>query len=145
MISRSLETLSIRMEKADRNARLLADTCTTTPKWQRSITLLTTKRPPPPGFCSRGNAPAGSTFAFDIVGGKAAAFKFLNALRIFKLAVSLGGTESLASLPASMTHSGVPADIRQKIGILDSTIRLSIGIEHPSDLIADIAQALNEA
>jgi methionine-gamma-lyase len=59
--------------------------------------------------------------------------------------VSLGGTESLASLPASMTHSGVPADIRQKIGVLDSTIRLSIGIEHPSDLIADIAQALNEA
>jgi len=59
--------------------------------------------------------------------------------------VSLGGTESLASLPASMTHSGVPADIRQKIGVLDSTIRLSIGIENPSDLIADISQALNEA
>jgi methionine-gamma-lyase len=57
--------------------------------------------------------------------------------------VSLGGTESLASLPASMTHSGVPAKIREKIGILDSTIRLSIGIEHPSDLIADITQALN--
>jgi methionine-gamma-lyase len=69
----------------------------------------------------------------------------LNALQIFKLAVSLGGTESLASLPAIMTHSRVPADIRQKIGILDSTIRLSIGIEQPSDLIADIAQALNEA
>jgi len=69
----------------------------------------------------------------------------LNALQIFKLAVSLGGTESLASLPASMTHSGVPADIRQKMGVLDSTIRLSIGIEHPSDLIADIAQAFNEA
>jgi methionine-gamma-lyase len=88
---------------------------------------------------------AGSTFSFDIVGGQAAAFKFLNALQIFKLAVSLGGTESLARLPASMTHSGVPADIRQKIGVLDSTIRLSIGIEHPSDLIADVAQALNEA
>jgi methionine-gamma-lyase len=69
----------------------------------------------------------------------------LNALQIFKLAVSLGGTESLASLPASMTHSGVPADIRQRIGVLDSTIRLSIGIEHPSDLIADIAHAFNDA
>jgi Cystathionine beta-lyases/cystathionine gamma-synthases len=69
----------------------------------------------------------------------------LNALQIFKLAVSLGGTESLASLPASMTHSGVPATSAKKIGVLDSTIRLSIGIEHPSDLIADIAQALNEA
>jgi methionine-gamma-lyase len=59
--------------------------------------------------------------------------------------VSLGGTESRASQPASKTHSGVPADIRRKIGILDSTIRLSIGIEDPSDLIADIAQALNAA
>jgi methionine-gamma-lyase len=49
---------------------------------------------------------------------------------------------NFASLPASMTHSGVPADIRQKIGFLDSTIRLLIGIGHPSDLIADIAQAL---
>jgi methionine-gamma-lyase len=86
---------------------------------------------------------AGSTFSFDIVGGQAAAFKFLNALQIFKLAVSLGGTESLASLPASMTHSGVPAADRQKIGIIDSTIRLSVGIEHPDDLIADIAQALD--
>jgi methionine-gamma-lyase len=88
---------------------------------------------------------AGSTFSFDIVGGQAAAFKFLNALQIFEPAVSLGGTESLASLPASMTHSGVPADVRQKIGILDSTVRLSIGIEHPSDLIADIEQAFNAA
>jgi hypothetical protein len=56
--------------------------------------------------------------------------------------VSLGGTESLPSLPASVTHSGVLTDIRQNIGILDCTVRLSIGIEHPSDLIADIAQAL---
>jgi methionine-gamma-lyase len=86
---------------------------------------------------------AGSTFSFDIVGGQATAFKFLNTLQIFKLAVSLGGTESLASLPASMTHSGVPADVRQKIEILNSTVRLSIGIEHPSDLIPDIEQALN--
>ncbi|MBC7042260.1 methionine gamma-lyase, partial [Salmonella enterica subsp. enterica serovar Enteritidis] len=70
---------------------------------------------------------------------------FLNNLQIFKLAVSLGGTESLASLPATMTHSGVPAEIRQKIGVLDTTIRLSIGIEHPSDLVADIAQALSKA
>jgi methionine-gamma-lyase len=88
---------------------------------------------------------AGSTFSFDIVGGQAAAEKFLNGLQIFKLAVSLGGTESLASLPATMTHSGVPADIRRKIGVLDCTIRLSIGIENPSDLIADLEHALGAA
>lgn len=66
-------------------------------------------------------------------------------MQIFKPAVSLGGTESIASLPAIMTHSGVPADIRRNMRILGSTIRLSIGIEHPSDLIADISQALNAA
>ena len=85
---------------------------------------------------------AGSTFSFDIAGGQAEAFAFLNALQVFKLAVSLGGTESLASHPAAMTHSGVPSDVRARIGVLDTTIRLSVGIEHPDDLVADIAQAL---
>ena len=70
---------------------------------------------------------------------------FLNALQVFKLAVSLGGTESLASHPAAMTHSGVPFEVRQKIGVLETTIRLSIGVEHPDDLIADLAQALAAA
>ena len=88
---------------------------------------------------------AGSTFSFDIAGGQAAAFRFLNALQIFKLAVSLGGTESLASRPASMTHAGVPVQVRERMGILDSTVRLSIGIEHPDDLVADLAQALAAA
>ena len=86
---------------------------------------------------------AGSTFSFDIKGGQQEAFAFLNGLQIFKLAVSLGGTESLASHPAAMTHSGVPADVRQSIGVRDTTIRLSIGIEHPDDLIADLVQALS--
>src|SRR5207237_7068003 len=146
MISRSLETLSLRMERADKNARLVADFLREHAKVAKVHYLGHHDAASPIGrvFASQCTG-AGSTFSFDIEGGQAAAFKFLNALQIIKLAVSLGGTESLASLPASMTHSGVPADIRQKIGVLDSTIRLSIGIEHPSDLIADIAQALNEA
>ena len=85
---------------------------------------------------------AGSTFSFDIRGGQKAAFAFLNTLQIFKLAVSLGGTESLASHPAAMTHSGIPFDVRQRIGVLETTVRLSIGVEHPDDLIADLTQAL---
>jgi methionine-gamma-lyase len=146
MLGRSLETLSLRMEKANQNARLVADYLRDHDKVARVHYLAHHDETSPAGrlFASQCTG-AGSTFSFDIVGGQAAAFKFLNALQIFKLAVSLGGTESLASLPASMTHSGVPADIRQTIGVLDSTIRLSIGIEHPSDLIADIAQALNKA
>src|ERR1700719_313593 len=144
MLSRSLETLSIRMERADRNARLVADYLRDHAKVAKVHYLAHHEEASPAGrLFARQCTGAGSTFSFDIVGGQAAAFKFLNALQIFKLAVSLGGTESLASLPASMTHSGVPTDIRHKIGILDSTIRLSIGIEHPSDLIADITQALN--
>jgi Cys/Met metabolism PLP-dependent enzyme/short chain dehydrogenase len=146
MLSRSLETLSIRMEKADANAQLVADYLRDHAKVAKVHYLAHLDENSPAGLLfKRQCTGAGSTFSFDIIGGQAAAFKFLNALQIFKLAVSLGGTESLASLPASMTHSGVPADIRQKIGILDSTIRLSIGIEHPSDLIADIEQALNAA
>ena len=146
MISRSLETLSLRMEKADQNARLVADYLRDHAKVAKVHYLGHHDDASPEGrVFARQCLGAGSTFSFDIVGGKAAALKFLNSLQIIKLAVSLGGTESLASLPASMTHSGVPADIRKKIGVLDSTIRLSIGIENPSDLIADVAQSLNEA
>ncbi|GLR85548.1 cystathionine gamma-synthase family protein [Bradyrhizobium iriomotense] len=146
MISRSLETLSIRMEKADGNARLVADFLRDHPKVAKVHYLGHHEETSPAGrVFARQCLGAGSTFSFDIVGGKEAAVKFLNALQILKLAVSLGGTESLASLPATMTHSGVPADIRQKIGVLESTIRLSIGIENPSDLIADLAQALSVA
>jgi methionine-gamma-lyase len=145
MISRSLETLSIRMEKADRNALHVAAFLRDHSKVKKVHYLPHHDEASVAGrLFARQCTGAGSTFSFDIVGGQPAAFRFLNALQIIKLAVSLGGTESLASLPASMTHSGVPAEIRQKIGVLDSTIRLSIGIEHPFDLIADIAQALND-
>jgi methionine-gamma-lyase len=144
MLSRSLETLSIRMEKADANARLVADYLRGHANVAKVHYLGHLAESSSAGLLfKRQCTGAGSTFSFDITGGQAAAFKFLNALQIFKLAVSLGGTESLASLPASMTHSGVPVDVRQKIGILDSTIRLSVGIEHPDDLIADITQALD--
>ncbi|SCW34963.1 methionine-gamma-lyase [Rhizobium mongolense subsp. loessense] len=146
MLGRSLETLQIRMERANSNARAVADFLRDHPKVDK-IHYLPYHDPESPlgrtfaAQCTGG----GSTFSFDIKGGQPASFKFLNALKIFKLAVSLGGTESLASHPAAMTHSGVPADVRQRIGVLESTIRLSIGIEHPDDLIADLALALDEA
>ncbi|MCH2098051.1 MAG: PLP-dependent transferase, partial [Pseudomonadales bacterium] len=69
-------------------------------------------------------------------------FRFLDALRLVKLAVSLGGTESLASHPAAMTHLSVPAERKQKLGITDNLVRISIGIEDSADLIADFSQAL---
>jgi methionine-gamma-lyase len=145
MLGRSLETLSIRMEKAAHNALAVATYLASHPK-VAAIHFLPFAAPDTAlgQLFAQQCTGAGSTFAFDITGGQPAAFRFLNALRIMKLAVSLGGTESLASHPASMTHSGVPADVRQRIGVLDSTVRLSIGIEHPADLIEDLRRALDE-
>jgi methionine-gamma-lyase len=143
MLGRSLETLAIRMERSNANARLVAEFLRDHRKVAKVHHL---------GFLEEGSkaqalyarqcSGAGSTFSFDIKGGEKEAFAFLNALEVFKLAVSLGGTESLASHPAAMTHSGVPAEVRDRIGVLDTTIRLSVGIEHADDLIADLAQAL---
>ena len=70
------------------------------------------------------------------------AFRFLDALQVIKPAGSLGGTESLISQPASTTHSGVPKPTRDRLGVTDALIRISIGIEDPDDLIADLDQAL---
>lgn len=144
MLGRSLETLGLRMERANANATSAAAFLQAHPKVE-SVAYLP--------FHPDGSAQAelfkaqcsgaGSTFSFDIVGGQPAAFRFLNALQIFKLAVSFGGTESLASHPASTTHSGVPAAVRERIGVSEGTVRLSIGIEHPDDIVADLASALD--
>ena len=80
--------------------------------------------------------------SFDINGGEAEAFDFLNKLKMVKMAVSLGSTESLAEHPASMTHAGVDPRHRAEMGISDKMIRLSVGVEHSDDLIWDIQQAL---
>jgi methionine-gamma-lyase len=143
MLGRSLETLGLRMERANTNAALVAGWLDEHPKIARVHHLDRL----PAGSASalvqaRQSTGAGSTFSFDVKGGIAEAFAMLNRLQVVKLAVSLGGTESLACHPGSTTHSGVSADIRQRIGISDATIRVSIGIEHPDDLIADLAQAL---
>ncbi|EFM57793.1 cystathionine gamma-synthase family protein [Brucella inopinata] len=146
MLGRSLETLGLRMERADSNARAIAEFLRDHPKVEKLHYLpFADERSDIAALFKHQCTGAGSTFSFDIRGGQAAAFRFLNALQILKLAVSLGGTESLASHPAAMTHSGVPVDVRERIGVLESTIRLSIGIEHPDDLIADLAQALDAA
>jgi methionine-gamma-lyase len=143
MLGRSLETLGLRMERSNTNARLVAEYLRDHPKVDKVhyLAFLEEGSEAQSVFARQCTGP-GSTFSFDIKGGEKEAFAFLNALQIFKLAVSLGGTESLASHPAAMTHSGVPVEVRDRIGVLDTTIRLSVGIEHPDDLIADLTQAL---
>jgi methionine-gamma-lyase len=144
MLGRSLETLSLRMNAANLNGEIVARFLHEHP----SVTKIHHLAYLPEGSRARQvyeaqcEAP-GSTFSFDVKGGEAEAFRVLNALQVFKLAVSLGGTESLISHPASTTHSGVPKATRDRLGVSDATIRVSIGIEHPDDLVADLAQALS--
>jgi methionine-gamma-lyase len=143
MIGRSLETLALRMHRGSSNARIAAEFLRDHPKVAKVhyLPFLPADAPQRRTYDAQCTG-AGSTFSFDIKGRLAESFAFLNRLQIFKLAVSLGGTESLACHPASTTHSGVPAEVRDRIGVGEATIRLSIGIEHPDDIIADLSHAL---
>jgi cystathionine gamma-synthase/methionine-gamma-lyase len=143
LMLRSIETMPLRAERAARNAASVARFLAAHPKIAHVNYA---------GFLPEGSAAravfqrqckgAGSTFAFDIKGGEAEAFRMLDALRVLRLAVSLGGTETLICHSASTTHFSVPKDRREASGVTDSTIRLSVGIEHEDDIIADLAQAL---
>ncbi len=143
MLLRSLETLGIRTERANDNARAVAEYLRAHPKVDavHYLGFLDADDPRKAIFDRQCTAP-GSTFAFELTGGEAESFAFLDRLEVMKLAVSLGGTETLISHPASTTHSGVPRELREEIGLTDATIRISVGIENPADLIADLAQAL---
>lgn len=143
LLLRSLETLKLRMTSQMKNARYVADYLADHPKVQQVYYLgHLGEGSPQYKLYRRQCASPGSIISFELVGGEAEAFRFLNALELFHLAVSLGGTESLAEHPASMTHSDVDPEERIEMGITDNMVRLSIGVEHPEDLIADLEQAL---
>ena len=145
LLMRSLETLKVRMEQQASNAVHVANYLKQHPKVSYVYYL---------GFIpEQGTAneqriykeqytSSGAMIAFDIVGGEAEAFKFLNSLKLIKLAVSLGSTESLVEHPYTMTHTDVPQEDKNAMNITPSLIRLSVGVEHYEDLIADIEQAL---
>ena len=144
MLMRSMETLSLRMHKASQNAALVANYLRTHPKIAdvNYLGFLGANDPRRAVF-NRQCGSAGSTFGFAVHGGEAEAFRLLDGLQVMKLAVSLGGTETLISHPASTTHSGLSKETRDRIGITDALIRISVGIEDPDDLVADLEMALN--
>jgi len=143
MLTRSLETLRLRMDKAFDNAREVAAWLGEQPSVERVTYLGTLPAGSPAArVFERQCGSPGATFSFIVKGGREAAFKVLDHLEVFKLAVSLGGTESLACHPGSTTHSGVSVNERGALGIEEGMIRLSIGIEAPKDLIADLEGAL---
>ena len=143
MLMRSMETLKIRMEAMAKGAETVAAYLKQHPKVEKIYYLgYLQDNPQQQAIFEKQCTSAGSMIAFDIKGGEAEAFRFLNNLKLIKLAVSLGGTESLAEHPASMTHSDItPAD-RAVMGIGEGMIRVSVGVEHPDDIISDIEQAL---
>lgn len=143
MLLRSLETVELRMQRATQNAIKVCDFLKDHPKVEGLGFLGLLEDGPRKDIYSRHCSGPGSTFSLFIKGGEAESFRFLDALRVAKLAVSLGGTETLASHPAAMTHISVPAARKQALGITDNLVRVSIGIEDADDLIADFAQALD--
>jgi methionine-gamma-lyase len=145
LLLRSLETLKLRMTSQMKNARYVADFLAEHPKVEKVHYLghLQEDDPDWPTF-QKQCVGAGSMISFEVRGGEKEAFLVLNALQLVKLAVSLGGTESLAEHPGTMTHSDVPPDERERMGISPAMIRLSVGLEHPDDLIADLRQALEK-
>jgi methionine-gamma-lyase len=145
MLLRSLETLELRMTRAGENAARVCAFLRGHPKVE-SVGYL--------GFLEDGGdarqadiyrrhcSGPGSTFSLYLKGGEKEAFAFLDALQIANLAVSLGGTETLASAPAAMTHLSVPEERKKALDITPNLVRISIGVEDADDLIADFANAL---
>ena len=143
LLLRSLETLKLRMEQQCSNAQEVAQFLNKHPKVEsvNYLGLLEEGSQQYKLYKKQCSAP-GAMVTFNIKGKEKEAFKFLNALSLMKLAVSLGSTESLAQHPASMTHAGVLPDERLKMGITENLVRLSIGVEKADDLISDIGNAL---
>ena len=142
LILRSLKTLSLRMERHNNNALLLANELINHVKIQKVIYPGLESHPQHQLAKKQMNG-FGGIISIELSGGLEASKSFLEKTKIFSLAESLGGVESLIEHPALMTHASVPAEIREKIGITDGLIRLSVGIESVEDLIDDIDQALN--
>ena len=145
LLTRSLETLHLRMAKQGENAEKVVNYLMS----HKSVKTVSF-----PGIETMGKKQneifkrqclgSGAMISFEVFGGEKEAFKFLNNLKLIKLAVSLGSNESLAQHPYSMTHADVPDDIKLKIGINQGLIRLSVGIENAEDIISDLNNAFKE-
>lgn len=146
LVLRGIKTLGIRMERHGRSAMRIAEWLERQPKVERVVY---------PGLASHlqhelaarqmqldGTPSFGGMITMFLRGGLVESRRFLENVRIFALAESLGGVESLIEHPAIMTHASVPPETRAKLGISDTLVRISVGIEHPDDLIADLERAL---
>lgn len=145
LLMRSLETLKVRMDQQAKNAKKVADYLSSHPKVERIYYLEDTAlngTEHEKAVIKEQYSSYGAMISFDIKGGEKEAFTFLDNLKLIKLAVSLGGTESLAEHPQTMTHADVDPDDKVAMNITEKLVRLSVGVENYNDLINDISQAL---
>ena len=138
---RGLKTLHLRMEKHAANGMIIAEFLETHPKiaWVRYPGLISH---PQHTIAKQQMSGFGGMLSFGIVGGMEAGRKLMNSVKLCSLAVSLGAVDSLIQHPASMTHADIPEEVRLRTGITDDLVRLSVGIEEPEDIMADLDQAL---
>ncbi len=141
VLLKSLETLPLRLERHCANAARLAEVLVRHPKVTH-VGYPHLKNHPQYALANTQMSSGGSLIALELKDGKKAAFKFMNALRVFDISNNLGNAKSLATHPASTTHASIPAAERKRLGISDGLVRLSVGIEDIKDLEADILNAL---
>jgi len=141
LVLRGIKTLAVRMERHAGNAMKIAQFLEGHPKVRRVI-YPGLRSHPQHELAKKQMAGFGGIITFFIKGGLAAARRFLERVKIFSLAESLGGVESLIEHPAIMTHASLPKEVREKTGISDELIRVSVGIENVDDLIEDLESAL---
>lgn len=145
LLLRSLETVSVRMRRQAKSAKALAKLLADHPRVTAvSHPSLLKPGEPQHELFTRQCTGAGSLISFDVEGGEEAAFAVLDRFEVFRLAVSLGGTESLVQHPMRMTHADVPPEELAALGVNGGTIRLSVGLEHLSDIRRDLRHALKE-
>lgn len=141
---RGIKTLAVRMERHCANALRLAEALVQHPMVEK-VFYPGLATHPGHALARRQMKAFGGMLSFELAGGIPAANTFATATELFTLAESLGGVESLVEVPASMTHASIPAEARRKAGLSDGLVRLSVGIEHVDDLLADVQQAIARA
>ena len=144
LLMRSLETLKVRMDQQAGNAEIIAHRLVDHPKVERVHYLGLLKEDSADyHIYKRQYSSPGAMLSFDVRGGEKEAFKVLNNMKLIKLAVSLGSTESLAQHPYTMTHADVDCEIKNELGLTEKMVRLSVGVENVEDIWNDIKGALD--
>jgi cystathionine gamma-lyase len=144
LILRGIKTLPVRMERHCANALAIAEALSQHPLVEK-VFYPGLEHHPGHELAKKQMRAFGGMVSFELAGGIPAANAFATATELFTLAESLGGVESLVEVPASMTHASIPAEERRRAGLSDGLVRLSVGIEHVADLLADVTQAIERS